>query len=122
MNDLIERLRDERKLGNRPVTKGRLIAEAADEIERLTADRDEWVRLWKNASNGVLSLQARVEALEGELLLMDETIRNSLKYVGLAAAEDKPEYIEHPNGERIQVLPKPCPACKVLPATEQEDD
>ena len=37
MNDLIERLRDERKLGNRPVTKGRLIAEAADEIERLQA-------------------------------------------------------------------------------------
>ena len=67
MNDLIERLRDERKLGNRPVTKGRLIAEAADEIERLTADRDEWVRLWKNASNGVLSLQARVEALEGAI-------------------------------------------------------
>ena len=32
-------------------------------------------------------LQARVEALEGELLLMDETIRNSLKYVGLAATE-----------------------------------
>ena len=45
----------------------------------------EWAELCQEAQR----LQARVEALEGELLLMDETIRNSLKYVGLAATEQE---------------------------------
>ena len=67
MNDLIKQLQAITCATTLFLRKREIIAalESKDaEIERLTADRDEWERLWKKASNAVLSLQARVEALE----------------------------------------------------------
>ena len=40
---------------------------AIKEIERLTTDRDEWIRLWKKASISVIDLQDRVAELESLL-------------------------------------------------------
>jgi len=41
MMDIVERLRKERELPGRPITKSRLCYEAADEIERLRAALEE---------------------------------------------------------------------------------
>ena len=98
-----------------------------DEIERLTADRDEWERLWKKASIGVFALQARVEALEGmpiykRIAEQDEQIASLQDKVHLCTAYDRMELalntiVERApaNGEDVSYLI----AKRALAATEQ---
>ena len=104
MGDLIKRLRA-------VDTAGREMLEAADELERLTAaldavkknradefqymatkidrltaSRDEWERLWKKASMSVIDLQDKVAKLEA-------VIKDRIIYLGHCARLD-PDRIE----------------------------
>ena len=81
------------------------------QIERLTAGRDiqkdnakRWEALAMQYKREIERLQARVEVLEAELLLMDETIRNSLKYVGLAATEQEEPTVCFICGEALDTM------------------
>jgi uncharacterized protein (UPF0335 family) len=72
MSDLVERLRQIAKDSRlcHQVTVADDLREAADEIERLTAERDKWVQDWHEEATKAAAYKAEVEALRSALRMV----------------------------------------------------
>jgi len=73
--DIVERLRKERELPGRPITKSRLCCEAADEIERLRAALEELVWIDKHTRERVRQVKG-IKNVEDHRIMI---VRKALK-------------------------------------------